>query len=56
MEAVYGGYISKYLNRKASEPVARLLVKTRITPNQITWAAFGIAFLSFVSFILGHRT
>ncbi len=53
MEAVYGGYISKYLNRKASEPAARLLVKTRITPNQITWTAFSIAVLSFVSFIFG---
>ena len=55
MEAVYGGYISKYLNRKVSEPVARLLVKTRITPNQITWTAFSIAVLSFVSFIFGYN-
>ena len=53
MQAVYGGYISQYLNRKVSEPVARLLVKTRITPNQISWTAFSIAVLSFVSFILG---
>ena len=53
MEAVYDGYISKYVNRKASEPMARLLAKTRITPNQMSWAAFGIAALSFVSFIFG---
>ena len=55
MEAVYDGYISKYVNRKASEPVARLLAKTKITPNQMTWAAFGVALLSFASFILGQN-
>ena len=55
MEAAYDGYISKYVNRKVSEPIARLLVKTRLTPNQVTWGAFGIALLSFVSFILGQN-
>ncbi len=55
METAYDGYISKYVNRKASEPMARLLAKTKITPNQITWAAFGIALLSFISFILGQN-
>jgi len=55
MEAVYDGYISKHLNRKASEPLARLLAKTKLTPNQITWTAFGIALLSFVSFIFGQN-
>jgi len=55
MDAVYDGYISKHINRKMSEPMARLLAKTKVTPNQMTWAAFGIALLSFVSFILGHN-
>ncbi len=55
MEAVYDGYISKYVNRRASEPMAQLLAKTRITPNQVSWAAFGIALLSFISFIFGHN-
>jgi CDP-L-myo-inositol myo-inositolphosphotransferase len=55
MEAVYDGYISKYVNRRASEPTARLLAKTRITPNQISWAAFGIALLSFISFVFGQN-
>jgi len=55
MEAVYDGYISKHLNRKMSDPMARFLAKTKVTPNQMTWAAFGIALLSFVSFILGHN-
>ena len=34
METVYDGYISKYVNRRASEPMAQLLAKTRITLNQ----------------------
>jgi phosphatidylglycerophosphate synthase len=55
LEAAYDGYISKYVNRKASEPMARLLAKTKITPNQVTWAAFGIALLSFISFIFGRN-
>lgn len=53
MAAVYDGYVSRYVNRRASEPMARLLARTRATPNQITWAAFGIAFLAFMSFIYG---
>ncbi len=55
MEAVYDGYISKYVNRRLSEPMARLFAKTRITPNQMSWAAFGIAVLSFISFIFGQN-
>jgi len=51
METVYDGYISKHINRKMSEPMARLLAKTKVTPNQMTWTACGIALLSFVSFI-----
>jgi len=55
LKTVYDGYISKHINRKMSEPMARLLAKTRVTPNQMTWAAFGIALLSFVSFIFGQN-
>jgi CDP-L-myo-inositol myo-inositolphosphotransferase len=53
MATEYNGYISKHINRKASDPMANLLTRTRLTPNQVSWAAFGIAFLSFVSFVLG---
>lgn len=35
--------------------MARLLAKTEVTPNQVSWAAFGIAILSFVSFVLGQN-
>jgi CDP-L-myo-inositol myo-inositolphosphotransferase len=55
VETVYDGYISKYINRKMSEPMARLLAKTKVTPNQMTWAALGIALLSFVGFALGYN-
>ncbi len=55
MEAVYDGYISRHINRKLSEPMARLLAKTKVTPNQMTWASFSIAFLSFISFVFGHN-
>jgi len=55
MGAVYDGYVSRYLNRRISEPIASLLAKTKLTPNQMTWIAFGIALLSFVSFTLGHN-
>jgi len=55
MEAVYDGYISKYINRRLSDPMASLLAKTRITPNQISWAAFIIAILSFISFVYSQN-
>ena len=55
MESVYDGYVSRYVNRKASEPMARLLARTRLTPNQVSWGAFGIALLACVSFFLGQN-
>ncbi len=55
METIYNGYVSRHINRKMSEPMARLLAKTKVTPNQMTWAAFCIALMSFLSFILGYN-
>ena len=55
MGDIYDGYVSKYINRKLSEPMARLLARTKLTPNQVSWGAFGIASLSFVSFIFGQN-
>jgi len=55
VETIYNGYVSRHINRKISEPVARLLAKTKVTPNQVTWMAFGIALMSFFSFILGQN-
>ena len=55
MNAVYDGFISKHINRRLSEPIARILARTRLTPNQATWGAMGIAVLSFVSFVMGQN-
>ncbi len=55
MGDIYNGYISKHINRKISDPIAQLLAKTKLTPNQITWAALGIAALACISFIYGYN-
>lgn len=55
MNAVYDGFISRHINRRLSEPIARMLARTSLTPNQATWGAFGIAALSFASFVLGYN-
>ena len=55
MSGVYDGFVSRHINRKLSEPVAKLLARTRLTPNQATCGAFGIAALSFVSFATGQN-
>ena len=52
---MYDGYISKHVNRKLSDPLARFLAKTKVTPNQMTWVAFSIALLSFISFVFGYN-
>jgi len=51
MAAVYDGYVSRYINRRISDPIAKILARTGVTPNQISWAAFCLAALSFLSFI-----
>ena len=55
MHAVYDGFISKHVNRKLSDPLARMLAGTRITANQATCGATGIAVLSFVSLAMGQN-
>ena len=52
---VYDGYVSKYINRKLSNPLARFLARTRITPNQVSWSALGIALLAFISFVFSQN-
>jgi len=55
MDAVYDGFVSRHINRKLSDPVARMLTGTRLTPNQATWGATGIAVFSFVSLVMGQN-
>jgi len=51
MAVAYDGYVSRYMNRRISNPIAKLLARSKITPNQVSWATFGLAVLSFLSFI-----
>lgn len=53
--SVYDGFVSRHINRRMSEPLARLLAKTNFTPNQATWGAFGVAVLASISFIMGQN-
>ena len=55
MDAVYDGFVSKHVDRKLSDPVARMLRGTRVTPNQATCGATGIAIFSFVSLVMGQN-
>lgn len=47
------GYISRNLNRKISTKISKHLVKTGITPNQLTLISFMIALISATSFSFG---
>lgn len=55
MSAIYDGFVSRHINRKISDPLAKLLAKTKLTPNQATWIAFVIAALAAFSFIMGQN-
>ncbi len=52
-DTVYDGFVSRHVNRRLSEPVAKLLARKSVTPNQATWAAFGIAVVSCGVFAMG---
>ena len=55
METVYDGFVSRNLNRRISRPVARLLVRTPATPDQVSVASLGIALASFFCFAYGYN-
>ena len=40
---MHEGFVSRYLNRRFSRPIARALVHTPVTPNQVSFLAFLIA-------------
>ena len=54
MNQVNEGFVSRYLNRRLSRPLARLLGRTPVTPNQVSVAALAVASLSCISFLRGH--
>jgi len=47
------GPVSKYLNRPISTRITRYLVKTKITPNQISFFSFLLCLISSVLFLKG---
>ncbi len=47
------GLIDAYLNRKLSRPLTRLLVRTPLTPNQITFLSFLIGLIGAALFFPG---
>ncbi len=47
------GPVSRYLNRRLSRPLARLLAPTPVTPNQVSLFSFLVALGAFASFGLG---
>lgn len=55
MEPRYDGFVSRYLNRRFSDPVASALARTPLTPNQASVGAMAIGLFSFVSFLLGYN-
>lgn len=55
MEGVYDGFVSRYLNRHISRPIARALTHTPLTPNQVSFFSLGVAAGSFFSFVYGYH-
>ncbi len=50
----YDGLVSRYLNRRISRPIARLLAHTPVTPNQVTVFSLGIAVGALAAFAMGN--
>ena len=53
--SVTEGFISTHINRRFSRPIARLLSKTPITPNQMSFFSFVVAIGSLALFMTGHN-
>ena len=51
----YDGIVSRYLNRRFSRPIARLVAKTPVTPNQVSFVSFLIALASMGLFLGGYN-
>ena len=53
MATIYNGWVSRHLNRRVSEPMARLLARTPATPNQVSVGALLVALGSMAAYIAG---
>ena len=49
------GLVSRYLNRRLSRPLAALLARTPLTPNQVSFVSFAIALASLWLFFAGYN-
>ena len=50
----YDGFVSRHLNRRISRPIARLLARTPVTPNQVTVFSLGITTGALAAFAMGY--
>ena len=55
MAGLNEGFVSEYIFRRMSRPLARALVPTPITPNHVSFIAFICAMAALVLFILGFN-
>jgi phosphatidylglycerophosphate synthase len=53
-EGVYDGFVSRHLNRRVSRPMARLLARTRVTPNQVSIVSLVLAVACLGCFVSGY--
>lgn len=53
MAVLNEGFISEYIFRRFSRPLARALVPTPVTPNHVSFAAFVCASIALGLFVLG---
>ena len=54
-KTVIEGLVSVHINRRFSGPLARLLSRTSITPNQVSFFSVLVAIASLSLFITGHN-
>ena len=49
------GLVSKHLNRRVSRPLARMLARSPVTPNQVSVVSFAVSLGSLALFMSGHN-
>ena len=54
-KSITEGFVSAHLNRRFSRPLAKLLARTPLTPNQISFSSFITAIGSLSLFLTGHN-